>query len=85
MKVEIGKKFVMWAAVILMLVVVGNRNGPLFLHNQWKPHRWTTDICKGRGVDPHVCTQQLDLNRVGAAEVVYMDMCLEHGEFRRVK
>lgn len=74
-----------WTLLIIIALVLAHRNGGLYANNQWKKHRWTSDVCKANGMEPTLCTQKWNMQMVGSSETAYMDMCLEHGEYRRIK
>jgi hypothetical protein len=53
-----------------------------FKNNQWKAHRWTSDMCRANKLDPKQCT--LPIHAPGA-EIAYFDVCMEHGELKRIQ
>lgn len=82
------KNGVIVVIAILLLGVgwIGNTHGPLYLNNQWKPHRWASDVCRAQGLDPANC--EVSIWRVDpkiSKEVPVFDVCLEHGELKRVR
>lgn len=54
-----------------------------YLNNQFHSHRWRSDYCKAKGIDAGQCA--LVVQSPGTTDVSYFDICLEHGELKRIK
>ena len=81
------KSFYLACTVVLLAIALwlGVSRGPLYLNNQWKPHRWASDLCRAKGLAPEQCATRYSWRNDVSNETVYFDVCLEHGEMRRIK
>jgi hypothetical protein len=71
---------------VLFLLWAGYSFGPLYPNNRLKPHRWASDVCRQRGVDPARCEMVIwKADDKISTEVPIWDFCLEHGEMKRVR
>lgn len=85
----ISRRALVWGGLACFLfgflLSIGHFYGPLYLNNQWKPHRWASEYCRAKGIDPHACAAVWGTDPRISTEKVYFDLCLEHGEYRRMK
>lgn len=84
------KRFVLEIVVVLVAVSgVGAYKG--YKHTSYFPyangqlhgHRWRTALCDAAHVDKKQCS--LVIQNPGSSEVDYFDICLEHGELRKIQ
>lgn len=81
--------------VIVIIYVLTLTSVRPYMNNQLKPHRWRSSICKNAGVDPINCyiaippVQELvngkPSGKILTTEIPQYDLCLEHGEWKRVR
>lgn len=78
MTIKLNLKLVL-AVVLAMAIafVLFHSSAAPFANNQWKPHRWLSKTCN--------VVSKCSLMVVSGSEVAYYDVCLEHGELRRIK
>jgi hypothetical protein len=80
----------------LLLFIMSHTSTAPFYNNQLHAHRWRTDVCKKEGIPLQYCTVALppiEIQTGPAAnnkrtlnnENPQFDICLEHGEWRRIK
>lgn len=53
-----------------------------YSNRQFHAHRWRSDVCRAAKIDPTQCTVNVP---AGNNEMAYFDICLEHGELKRIK
>lgn len=76
------------AFVVLLIAGFGTYKG--YKHTSYFPyadrqlhgHRWRSEVCTANHVDASQCLLAIQTPNESPA---YFDVCLEHGEFRRVK
>lgn len=88
-----------WHAVVFiaLLVLFGLTRTSIspYANNHLKPHRWRTEVCTKAGYDAIQCMISLPIVQVQSktngkqevlsTEVPQYDICLEHGEWKRIK
>jgi len=79
-----------FAAVLVLVLAIGGwllYCSPLsFTNNRFHRHRWASDVCRARGVAVEQCEIVVwKTNPNISSEVPIWDICLEHGEIRRLK
>lgn len=82
------------AVLILVLFGLTRTSVAPYMNNHLKPHRWRSEVCKAEGIDVQVCAislpqlavqDQKEGRKILSSEVPMFDICMEHGEWRRIK
>ena len=56
-----------------------------YSNNHFKPHRWRTDYCRKAGLPIAACAITMPSMNNVSNETAMFDICLEHGEWKRIK
>ena len=86
-QVTLSWKHVLAVIVLVALAVSQYFYGPipLYANNRFHRHRWASDVCKSRGIAPENCAMIWKTDPRISTEIALYDICLEHGELRRMK
>lgn len=73
------------AGIILVLFIFTHSSYAPYTNNHFHQHRWRTEYCKKAGLPIQACTISIPMMQNVSTEVAQFDICMEHGEWRRIK
>lgn len=71
--------------VLLVLYALTHTNIAPYTNNHFHGHRWRTEVCKKNNIPVAACTVTIPAVANVSSEQAQFDICMEHGEWRRIK
>jgi hypothetical protein len=78
-----------WHGILLIVLAVifvfTHSSEAPYSNNHFHGHRWRTEYCKKAGLPIAACAITMPMMQNVSSETAMFDICLEHGEWRRIK
>lgn len=71
--------------ILIALFILTHSSASPYYNNHFHGHRWRTDVCKRANLPIAACTITIPGVANVSSEQAQFDICMEHGEWRRIK
>lgn len=71
-------------ALAIIFIFTHSSEAP-YTNNHFHAHRWRTEVCRKNGIPINACTVTIPAVANVSSEQAQFDICMEHGEWRRIK